>query len=229
VTAVARPTPLPISFAGPDDRLLEALVARRPAAWLAFYDRFAPYVASVLRRLVGLDAELEDLVQEVFARALEGVGRVQHSDRLKAWLRSLTVFTARATLKRRRWRTWVGWAAPEPDVGELAEPPVAAELLEERRALRRVQAILAQLAVDDRIAFNLRYLEGLELTEVAETCQVSLSTAKRRIWRAEAHFGRAVSAEPELERWIAEGRSRWRGATDPSGADPDSNSPERPS
>ena len=201
MTAVAQPTPFAVTFAGTDERLLEALRAGRPGAWLAFYDRFAPYVASVLRRIVGLDSELEDLLQEVFARALEGIGRVREADRLKAWLRSLTVFTARATLKRRRWRSWVGLSPGEVEETALTSPTTT-DTLEERRALRRVKAILDRMAVDDRIAFTLRYFEGLELTEIAQTCQVSLSTAKRRIWRADEYFGRAVKGEPELKGWL---------------------------
>ena len=201
MTAVAQPTPfVAVSFAGTDERLLEALKAGRKGAWLAFYDRFAPYVASVLRRIVGLDGELEDLIQEVFTRALEGIGRVREADKLKSWLRSLAVFTARTTLKRRRWRSWIG-LSNGPEEPEIASP-TPTDKLEERRALRRVMAILDRMSVDDRIAFTLRHLEGLELTEIAQTCQVSLSTAKRRIWRADEHFDRAIHAEPELKEWL---------------------------
>lgn len=212
MTAVAQPTPFVVTFAGTDERLLEALRAGRPGAWLSFYDRFAPYVASVLRRIVGLDSELEDLIQEVFARALEGIGRVREADKLKAWLRGLTVFTARSTLKRRRWRSWVGLTAHEEEELGVTAAPATTDTLEERRALRRVKAILDRMPVDDRIAFTLRYFEGLELTDVALTCQVSLSTAKRRIWRADEYFGRAVRGEPELQGWLQAGAVGWKGA-----------------
>jgi RNA polymerase sigma-70 factor (ECF subfamily) len=201
-----------VAFAGSDERLLEALVARRPGAWLAFYDRFAPYVLSVLRKVVGADSELDDLVQEVFSRALEGVGRVREAGKLKPWLRSLTVFTARSMLKKRRWRRWLPFGGPasaEEDGLEYTGLPAltTSDALQERLVLKRVQAVLNRLSVDERLCFTLRHFEGLELTEVAEALRVSLSTAKRRLWRAEAAFNEWVKREPEIRGWLAEGRS----------------------
>jgi len=70
--------------------------------------------------------------------------------------------------------------------------------------LKRVKVALDRLGVDERLCFTLRYFEGLELTEVAEA---SLSTAKRRIWRAEEAFNELVKRDPEIRAWLAEGRS----------------------
>jgi RNA polymerase sigma-70 factor, ECF subfamily len=209
--AMTRPSPS-VAFAGSDERLLEALQARRPGAWLAFYDRFAPYVLSVLRRVLGPDSELEDLVQEVFSRALEGVARVREADKLKPWLRSLTVFTARSTLKKRRWRKWLPLGG-DPETGDdglenSGHPALTtSDAVQERLVLKRVKAVLDRLGVDERLCFTLRHFEGLELTEVAATVGVSLSTAKRRIGKAENEFNELVKREPEIRAWLAEGRS----------------------
>jgi RNA polymerase sigma-70 factor (ECF subfamily) len=64
--------------------------------------------------------------------------------------------------------------------------------------------ILDSMNVDDRLAFTLRHLEGLELTEVAATLKMSLSTAKRRLWRAEAEFRRKTDADRDLRACFAE-------------------------
>lgn len=185
----------PLSFS--DERLLEALCARRPGAWLQFYDAFAPYVLSVLRRVLGPDRDLEDLVQEVFSRALSGIARVKGADKLKPWLRSLTVFTARETLRRRKWRAWLPLGTTD-DEDDVIPYPTTTDAIEERMLLRKVKVVLDSLKVDDRLAFALRHFEGLELTEVAETMHLSLSTAKRRIGRAEAEFRRRAEADPDL-------------------------------
>jgi RNA polymerase sigma-70 factor (ECF subfamily) len=197
-----------INFIGGDDRLLEALRANSGGAWLAFYDRYAGYVLSVLRKVMGPDRELEDLVQEVFARALEGVHRVQSAEALKAWLRSLTVFTARSTLKRRRWRRWLPLGDPNSDDDDGAIPfPATQDAIEERLMLKRIKSLLDTLPVDDRIALSLRLFEQLELTEVAEACGVSLATAKRRIARGEERFQELCLKEKDLREWVIKGRS----------------------
>lgn len=187
----------PVAFPNTDERLLEALKAKRPGTWLQFYDQFAPYVLGVLRKVMGPDRELEDLVQDIFARALEGIDRVREADKLKPWLRGLTVFTARETLRRRKWRSWLPLG--NPDTEEDVIPfPTTTDALEERLVLKKVKGVLDSMNVDDRLAFTLRHLEGLELTEVAETLKMSLSTAKRRIWRAEAEFRRACEKDGDL-------------------------------
>lgn len=199
-----------VGFAGDDARLLEGLKVNGQGAWLAFYDRYASYVLSVLRKVMGPDRELEDLLQEVFARALESVHRLHDAGALKAWLRSLTVFTARSTLKRRRWRRFLplgGDGGDDDDDDRIIPFPATQDAIEERLMLKKVKALLDTLPVDDRIALCLRLFEGLELTEIAETCQVSLSTAKRRISRGEARFHELVQRERDLRAWVNKGRS----------------------
>ena len=83
--------------------------------------------------------------------------------------------------------------------------PTTTDALEERMLLRKVKAVLDGLSVDDRLAFTLRHFEGLELTEVAETLKMSLSTAKRRIARAEAEFKRRAYADRDLRACFDEG------------------------
>ncbi|MFZ5446446.1 MAG: RNA polymerase sigma factor [Myxococcota bacterium] len=192
-----------MSFPVTDERLLEALRAKRPGTWLQFYDAFAPYVLSVLRRLLGADRELEDLLQDIFARALEGIDRVRDPDKLKPWLRGLTVFTVRETLRRRKWRSWLPLGNPDEEA-DVVPFPTTTDALEERLLLKKVMAVLAGMNVDDRLAFTLRHFEGLELTEVAETMKMSLSTAKRRIWRAEAEFERRAGQDRELRALLPE-------------------------
>lgn len=202
VAALARSKPVP--FPVTDERLLEALRAKRPGTWLQFYDAFAPYVLSVLRKLLGPDRDLEDLLQDIFARALEGIDRVREADKLKPWLRGLTVFTVRETLRRRKWRAWLPLGDPDEEEDVVAFPTTT-DALEERMLLKKVKAVLDGMNVDDRLAFTLRHFEGLELTEVAETMQMSLSTAKRRIWRAEAEFKRRAEKDRDLRGCFSEG------------------------
>ena len=81
---------------------------------------------------------------------------------------------------------------------------------EAREALRRAYAILDTLSADDRIAFCLRNIEGMELLDVARACDTSLSTVKRRLERAEHRFLVLARREPALQSWLERG-TRWTG------------------
>ena len=54
----------------------------------------AVQVRRVLVRVLGVDQDLPDLLHEVFARALAGIGSVEDGARLRAWLMQIAMFLA---------------------------------------------------------------------------------------------------------------------------------------
>ena len=68
--------------------------------------------------------------------------------------------------------------------------------------------MLQGMSTDDRLVFSLRFIEGLEMADVAVACDVSLSTAKRRLKDAEKHFLARAKRIAALRPWIEEG-GRW--------------------
>jgi RNA polymerase sigma-70 factor (ECF subfamily) len=169
----------------PDDAaLLAQAVAGSERAFAALYRRHARYVAGVAYRILGSDAELDDVVQEAFCDAARALGGLKDSAGLRAWLASITVRRIHKRLaRRRRWR-WLVGAAQE--VAPTASDP---------RALGRVDAlyeVLGTLPPKTRVPWTLHHIEGETLPAVARMCEVSLATAKRRIAEAEADIERKL-------------------------------------
>ena len=67
-----------------------------------------------------------------------------------------------------------------------------------REALARFYKILDRVNATDRSAFVLRFMEGLELTEVAAALKLSLATTKRRLARVWARVLLLVERDPVL-------------------------------
>lgn len=194
----------PLTFVGDDAALVEALRAGHPGAAAALYDRYAGQVRLMLRSVLGPDDDIPDLLQEVFIRAMDRVGKVREADRLGAWLTTIAVFVGRAHLRLRSRRKWLRLFSPERTAPrQLQQPPPDA-----RRALRDVYAILDEMPVAHRMAFVLRYIHGASLVEAAEACGTSLATIKRRLARAERQFLAAIQGRPLLAGWREEG-TRW--------------------
>jgi RNA polymerase sigma-70 factor, ECF subfamily len=189
-----------------DDRALaEALAEGNAAARVVLFDRYGRHVRRVLGRVLGHDPELADLLQEVFARAFSGVAQLRDGAKLKGWLTSVAVFTARGAIRARQRGRWLGFRAPDqlPEAEAVTASP---EVLE---ALRSVYSVLEKLPVDERIAFALRHLDQMELTEVARAATVSLATIKRRLARAERRFARLAHHHEALAPWVAR-HPRWK-------------------
>jgi len=188
-----------------DAALLRGLQREEAGAAAELYDRFAPHIRRVLGRIMGADPELHDLLHEVFVQALRSIHKVEDGTRLKAWLTTVAVYTARGCIRKRGRLRWLGFRAPDqlpPVEGANADP----EILE---ALRLLYEILESLPADLRIAFSLRFVDKMELTEVAEACDVSLATIKRRIAKAERRFVLRARRESALLPWVQQ-HPRWR-------------------
>ena len=163
------------------------------ADWLC--RRYAPHVTRILARILGSDPDLVDAAQEVLLRCVHEIDKLRDPKALRAWVTALAVTQAKGLLRRRiRWR-WLFGERLETDPLDDRNP-------ESAEAVRAVYAVLGKLNVEERTIFALRYLEGMELIEVAEATGVSLATLKRRLVATYKRFAIHASAHPSLDRWI---------------------------
>jgi RNA polymerase sigma-70 factor, ECF subfamily len=190
----------PLRFVGDDRTLLAGLKNGHNGAAAELYDRYADHVQRVLARILGMDQDLADLLQEVFLEALRSIRSIEDGSRLKAWLTSVAVHTAHACLRRRGRRRWLTFREPEM----VPEQAVMGPDHEARQMLKGAYEVLDRMPVKERIAFALRHVEDLPLTEVAEACGVSLATIKRVLTRADRRFTVMAGRHPLLRAQLAE-------------------------
>jgi RNA polymerase sigma-70 factor (ECF subfamily) len=193
-----------LPFEGGDEALVEGLRSGHAPAIAVFCDRHGEHVRRLLGRILGADSELPDLHHDVFVRAIESLHTLRDARNLRGWITVIAVNTARSALKRRARRRWFGLT---PAAGEVPEP--AGEVDEDTaEALARTYRVLDRLPADERVAFTLRFIDEMELTEVADACAVSLATIKRRLARAQERFVALARRDEVLCSWLAEG-DRW--------------------
>lgn len=148
-------------------------------------------MAALAFRLLGREAEVDDVVQDVFLIALDGLGNLRHPAAAKSWLGTLTVRTVARRLRVQKVSRFFGLEAHEDEAcfeSTAARPDQLA-------LLAQVWRVIERLPVTERLAWVLRYVEGCELEEVATLCQCSLATAKRRISAAQRAL-EVLHAEP---------------------------------
>ena len=147
----------------------------------AVFRAHVSYVAAIGLRLLNNDDDTDDLIQDVFVVAAEGLHRLREPGAVKGWLASITVRLALRRLRRRRFLRFFTSGSPE----ELHAVATRCGDPEDRLLLREVYAALDELPAAQRVAWVLRHLEGETVDRVAMLCGCSLATAKRRI--ADAH------------------------------------------
>jgi RNA polymerase sigma-70 factor (ECF subfamily) len=181
--------------AADDPALVAALIAGDPRAPGVLWRRFAPMVFRMLRRTLGRPDEVEDLAQEVFLRLFRNLTRIREPQALKAFIITITVLAARCELRR----SWSRRKLLSPLTETApAEPETLTSRTDARASLLRFYRILDRLKPRDRTAFVLRFVDGMELADVAAALGVSLATAKRRLAHSRARVLLWVERDPLL-------------------------------
>jgi RNA polymerase sigma-70 factor (ECF subfamily) len=176
-----------------DARLVADLIRGDPLARCALFERYGAHVQKVLTRLLGYrEIERADILHDVFIRAFERIADLREPRSLKRWLTGIAVLTTQEWFRSKR-RSGPP-QSPSPTDERLATPlePEAVE------GVRAFYSMMDRFQDDERSAFILRFVEGMKLHEVAEACDVSLSTARRRIERAENRFREMLPEYPAL-------------------------------
>src|SRR5579872_5666767 len=76
-----------------------------PVVFEVLFDRYADYVAALAARLLGAnDAELDDVVQDVFWLASRRIAKIPDLIQGRGWLATVTTRVVRRKLLRRRFR-----------------------------------------------------------------------------------------------------------------------------
>jgi RNA polymerase sigma-70 factor (ECF subfamily) len=146
--------------------------------------------------------EIADLIQETFIEGFDSIDTLRDCEALAAWMRQIAVNTARSCIRKRQRMRWLNVLG----LVDVVEPVAVVAPPEARQAIAEIYRVLGELAPDLRVAFSLRYIEGLELTDVAAACDVSLATIKRRLATAETSFRKHAARGGKLDEWLEQGR-----------------------
>jgi len=188
-----------------DATLAQALQSGDPAAAPLAFRRFYPVVHTTLRRLLGPGDDLPDLVQDVFIRFFAKVRALKKQGSLRAFITAIAFRRAREERKRRRVRRTsapiVREVQNELSSGRGGDP-------EQRHAIARLYGMMDSLEAADRNAYSLRFLEGLELHEIAAVMKVSLSTVRRNLRRASERIDQLMRHDPVFAGYVEAGRMR---------------------
>lgn len=171
-----------------------------PRAFESVYREHHPFVWRSVRRLGIPDAEVDDVVQDVFMVVHRRLDDFEGRSSIRTWLFAITY---RVVRDRRR------SAAARVDREGRIEPPRPPtepdQHVARHQAVVALDDVLAQLDEDQRTTFVMAEVLHMRAPEIAEVMEVKLNTVYSRLRRAREAFDAA------LERWLAdhEGEMPW--------------------
>lgn len=171
------------------DRLIVAYRAGEGAAWKALYEMHFDFAWRTARRLGAPEADVEDVVQDVFHIAWKQLHRFTWG-RFRTWLYRIIANVVSERLRRARVRSFfaslVGGHEPE----HVRSPEAQVEA---RNSLRVVERVLRGLSREKREVFALFEIEGLSHQEIAELTGIKVETVRTRLHYARKEFARLAT------------------------------------
>jgi RNA polymerase sigma-70 factor, ECF subfamily len=161
-----------------DDRVLvRAAQAGDLDAFEMLVRRYQPSVYRIALRLLGSDADADDVAQDTFLRAWRSLPQFRGDSTFATWLYRIVTRRSLDTLARRR-----PINALEDDVPAPTSDPVMQ--VEQRERLQAITRQIQRLPAEQRAALVLREFEGLSYEQVADVLETSVGAIKSRIHRA---------------------------------------------
>ncbi|MEO7795102.1 MAG: sigma-70 family RNA polymerase sigma factor [Thermoanaerobaculia bacterium] len=178
-----------------DLALVDRVLDRRPEALAELYDRYAPLLLAVTRRILASPMDAEEAMQEAFFRVWNQPDRFDSGrTSVSTWLVLVARERALERLRRRRSHDRLA-SAPSVDRGVETLPGVFLEGAAVKERRQRVQGAMAALSADHKEVLEQAFFEGLSLTEIAEQTRTPLATVRTRALHAMKQLRRELRSE----------------------------------
>ncbi len=184
--------------------MTEAKLIRRASqgdgpAIRALYERYAPRVYAVVRRIAGDDDLAQDYAQEAWIRAIRALPTFRGDARFSTWLHRIAVNSALQALRKAETRQKREGPMPET----IAISPESGDVL----LGDRLERALDQLPVRMRKVLILHDVEGYTHDEIGELLGVAAGTSKSQLFKARGKMRTLLQAlmapngQEEVEAW----------------------------
>jgi len=188
-----------------DEALLAAHLRGDRQAFAVLVSRHERRVYGVCLRLLGTREDAEDAAQEAFLAALRHAASFRRSAAFSTWLYRIAV-NAATDQARRRARSR---SVPLLDEGPQQLTPAMGDTGEEVANTIAVQAALARVPLEFRVALVLCDLYQLPTAQAAEILEIPVGTVKSRAFRGRLALAELLAEEePERAKAKAEAQQR---------------------
>jgi RNA polymerase sigma-70 factor (ECF subfamily) len=176
-------TPTDLIRSGPEVRereMVRRCVDGDTTAWRALYDRHFPDVERLVASLGIVDAEADDICQEIFVIIYKNLARFRGEARLSTWIYRLA--TREAIRFARRRRLMRGLA--DLFARDKRDTPTADWSESEAGRRHYLRQLLDRLPPERRLALVLYEIEGVPVSEIARISDCAENTVWTRLHRA---------------------------------------------
>jgi RNA polymerase sigma-70 factor, ECF subfamily len=178
-----------------DAELIAAVLKGHTASFEPLVTKYSPRLFATARRYARRESEVEDIVQEIWAKAFQKLGGFRAEAPFEHWLMRLAVRTCYDFLRghqRNRETSFTELSPPESEWLDrfVAGPDSASD--EAAAARELIERVLGMLSPAARLVITLLEIEDRPVKEIAALTGWSVPLVKVRAFRARAEMRKCL-------------------------------------
>lgn len=174
-----------------EQQLIRRVAAGDTAAFAVLVAQHGQFVYNLALRTMNNSQEAEDIAQETFLRAWQGVRHFRAEAQIRTWLYRITINLCYNRLPGMR-ADFAALEAEEPALPPGYSPRSVESGLVTAELREQLYAAVDHLPETYRLLITLRHMDGYSYEEIAEMTQLSLATVKTGLFRARQQLQQAM-------------------------------------
>ncbi|MDR2979398.1 MAG: sigma-70 family RNA polymerase sigma factor [Bacteroidales bacterium] len=174
-----------------DQELVEGCIAGNPKYQRILYEEFAGDLYFICKRYSHSDADAEDLLQDAFIKIFLNLKGFRFESSLRHWMKRLATNTIITNFRTKK-KEGVKLDYEECEQGVL---PVV-EVQDVEIPMEVLMRMVRELPPGYRMIFNMREIDGYELSEIAEELNMNPATVRSQLFKAKAVL------KKQIENWL---------------------------
>ena len=170
-----------------DVQLIQRVLAGDDTAFSVLVRKYQRSIHALAWRKIGDFHIAEDITQDTFLKAYQGLSTLKEPQSFASWLYVITANECKAWLRKKR--TWMQ-SLEDTSSAQLEKATYSGHIIEENEQMTEetqrevVKKLLAKLQESDRTVITLYYLGGMNYEEISNFLGVSVGAIKSRLHRA---------------------------------------------
>ncbi len=184
------------------DNELVAATLQNPDSYADIVDRYELPIGRYIRRMVGDEHEMcEDITQEVFIKAYQGLNGYNPKLKFSSWIYRITHNLSVDHLRKKNKKNHLSLDIEDEEsqalIQKIASNDNIVWNLHSHEISQAVQTIIQSLPEKYRTVIILAFIEGKSYEEISDILQIPIGTVWTLINRAKKHFS-ALATEPQF-------------------------------
>ncbi|MEY3577938.1 MAG: hypothetical protein RL394_1523 [Bacteroidota bacterium] len=148
---------------------------QREKAFTSIVKKYQEKIYWQIRRIVITHQDADDVMQNVFIKAWNGLDNFREDAKLYTWIYRIAVNESLTYLEQQKRRSSVSF----DDVSESLENKLQSEKgFDGNKAIWKLQLAIQQLPEKQRVVFNLRYFDEMPYEEMGQVLDTSVGALK---------------------------------------------------